>query len=123
MRKNVLKNLIVYIMIGVGLVLSSCSVGEKQEKPNIIFIMSDDHTSQAVGAYGDRFASLDPTPSIDRLADEGMLFRNVFCTNSICTPSRATIMTGQHSHSNGVLDLAGVLPPERHYLPQEMSKA
>jgi uncharacterized sulfatase len=85
--------------------------------------MSDDHTAQAIGAYGDRFAVFDPTPNIDRLADEGMLFKNVFCTNSICTPSRATIMTGQYSHTNGVLDLEGVLPAERHYMPQEIRKA
>jgi len=89
------------------------------ERPNIIFIMSDDHTSQAVGAYGKRFAKLNPTPTIDRLAKEGMLFENVFCANSICTPSRATIMTGQHSHVNGVLDLDGSLPQDRHYLAIE----
>jgi len=62
----------------------------KQDRPNIIFIMSDDHCARAIGAYGSRLASLDPTPNIDKLAEEGMLFTNVFCTNSICTPSRAT---------------------------------
>ena len=66
-----------------------------QDKPNILYIMSDDHTSQAFGVYGSRLAKLNPTPTIDRLAHEGMLFTNAFCTNSICTPSRATIMTGQ----------------------------
>ncbi|MFB9295974.1 sulfatase family protein [Persicitalea jodogahamensis] len=91
-------------------------------RPNIIYIMSDDHTSQAIGAYGERLASLNPTPNIDKLAKEGMLFENAFCTNSICTPSRANIITGQYSQTNGVLDLDGNLPPERQYLPAEMKK-
>ncbi len=93
------------------------------DRPNILFIMSDDHTSQAIGAYGGRLAALNPTPTIDRLAREGMRFDRVFCNNSICTPSRASILTGQYSQRNGVLDLDGVLPPERHYLPIEMKKA
>src|SRR4051812_8438531 len=68
-------------------------------RPNIIFIMSDDHAAHAISAYGSR---VNQTPNIDRLAREGMLLRNVFATNSICTPSRATILTGQYSHLNGV---------------------
>ena len=91
--------------------------------PNILFIMSDDHTTQAIGAYGSRLASLNPTPVIDRLARDGMRFDRVFCHNSICTPSRASIMTGQYSQTNGVLDLDGRLPPERQYLAIEMNKA
>jgi arylsulfatase A-like enzyme len=76
------------------------------DRPNILFIMSDDHCARAVGAYGLRLAKLDPTPNLDRLARDGMLFENVFCTNSICTPSRASILTGQywmhmaHGHNN-----------------------
>ena len=93
-----------------------------QQKPNIIYIMSDDHTSQAFGVYGSRLASLNPTPTIDRLAHEGILFENAFCTNSICTPSRATIMTGQYSQANGVLDLGGSLIQENQYLAHEMKK-
>ncbi len=93
------------------------------DRPNILYIMSDDHTSQAIGAYGSRLAKLNPTPTIDKLAAEGMRFDRVFCTNSICTPSRATILTGQYSQTNGVTDLNGVLPPERQYLPQEMKQA
>src|SRR6476661_8383440 len=68
-------------------------------RPNIIFIMSDDHAAHAISAYGSR---VNQTPNIDRLAREGMLLRNVFVTNSICTPSRAAILTGQYSHLNGV---------------------
>ena len=67
--------------------------------PNIVFIMSDDHAAQAIGAYGSR---LNQTPNIDRIAKEGMRFDNCFVTNSICTPSRATILTGKYSHMNGV---------------------
>jgi arylsulfatase A-like enzyme len=69
------------------------------DRPNIVFIMSDDHAAHAIGAYGSR---VNQTPHIDRLAREGMLLRNVFVTNSICTPSRAAILTGQYSHLNGV---------------------
>ena len=69
------------------------------DRPNIIFIMSDDHAAHAIGAYGSR---VNQTPQIDRLAREGALLTNVFVTNSICTPSRAAILTGQYSHLNGV---------------------
>ena len=93
------------------------------ERPNILFIMSDDHTTQAIGAYGSRLAIMNPTPTLDQFAREGMRFDRVFCTNSICTPSRATILTGQYSQRNGVTDLNGKLPPERQYLPIEMRKA
>ena len=93
------------------------------ERPNIIFIMSDDHAAHAIGAYGGRLAKLNPTPVIDTLARDGVLLENAFCTNSICTPSRACIMTGQYSIVNGVLDLGGSLAPENQYLAIEMRKA
>jgi len=67
--------------------------------PNIIFIMTDDHAAQAISCYGSK---LNKTPNIDRIAEEGMRFNNCFCTNSICAPSRAVILTGKHSHLNGV---------------------
>ncbi|MCK4872928.1 MAG: sulfatase [Phycisphaerales bacterium] len=67
--------------------------------PNIIFIMTDDHCVQAMSCYGSR---INTTPHIDRLAREGMRFENCFCTNAICAPSRAVILTGKHSHINGV---------------------
>lgn len=69
------------------------------DRPNILFIMSDDHASHAISAYGSK---INKTPNIDRLAKEGMLFKNCFCVNSICTPSRACILTGKYSHKNGV---------------------
>jgi arylsulfatase A-like enzyme len=68
-------------------------------RPNILFVMADDHAAHAIGAYG---STLVPTPNIDRLAREGALLANCFATNSICTPSRATILTGKYSHQNGV---------------------
>ena len=67
--------------------------------PNIIFIMSDDHAAHAISSYGSRLIQ---TPHIDRLAKEGMRFENCFVTNSICTPSRAAILTGKYAHLNGV---------------------
>ena len=72
-------------------------------RPNILFIFTDDHAPHAIGAYGGRLREVDPTPQIDRLAAQGMLFRNSFCTNSICGPSRAVILTGKHSHRNGFM--------------------
>ena len=95
----------------------------KALRPNILYIMSDDHCARAMGIYGRRLAKLNPTPNLDKLARNGMVFDNVFCTNSICTPSRATILTGQYSHRNGVYDLYDSLPGEKNYLPREMKKA
>ena len=102
---------------------SKTEVSQKNERPNIVFIMSDDHTTQAIGAYGSYLAELNPTPQIDALAKNGMRFDRVFCNNSICTPSRASIITGQYSQTNGVLDLDGNIAPEQQFLPTEMSKA
>ena len=72
---------------------------QRPGRPNIIFIMTDDHAAHAIGAYGSR---INKTPHLDRLAREGALLTSVFATNSICTPSRAAILTGQYSHLNGV---------------------
>jgi arylsulfatase A-like enzyme len=94
-----------------------------ENRPNILFIMSDDHTSQSIGVYGSRLAKLNPTPTIDALAKEGVIMKNAFCTNAICTPSRACIMTGQYSNVNGVHDLGGTLAGDKQYLAIEMKKA
>ncbi len=94
-----------------------------QKRPNILYIMSDDHAAHAVASYGGRLAKVTPTANIDRLATEGMLMENVFCTNSICVPSRATILTGQYSQTNGLLTLSGGLKPEKQYLPRLMKQA
>ena len=83
--------------------ITGCETQIKEEvrRPNIIFIMSDDHAYQAISAYDDRLIQ---TPNIDRIAKMGMLFTNASVTNSICAPSRATILTGKHSHINGKID-------------------
>jgi len=85
------------------LVLISCSEKKKEatKRPNILFIMSDDHAYQAISAYSDKLIE---TPNIDRIADEGLLFTNACVSNSICAPSRATILTGKHTHLNGKID-------------------
>src|SRR3977135_393756 len=69
------------------------------ESPNILFIMADDHAAHAISAYGSK---INKTPNLDRLGKEGMRFLNCFAVNSICTPSRACILTGKYSHINGV---------------------
>ncbi len=73
----------------------------RSSPPNILFVFTDDHASHAISAYG---SVINTTPNIDRLAREGMLFQNCFVGNSICAPARATILTGKHSHLNGVID-------------------
>jgi len=72
-----------------------------QQRPNIIYIMSDDHDADAISAYNKKLIS---TPNIDRIANEGILFTRCFVGNSICSPARATLLTGQHSHKNGIKD-------------------
>ena len=83
-------------------ILAGCGTEpEPASLPNIIFIMSDDHAWQAVSAYNERLQYVAPTPNIDRIAQEGMRFDRCLVTNSICGPSRATILTGKYSHLNG----------------------
>ncbi|MBJ2174670.1 sulfatase [Aureibaculum sp. A20] len=97
------------IVIFLPLFLLSCNNKQKNNKeqlekptrPNIIFIMADDHAEQAISAYGHPISKLAPTPNIDRIAEAGVRFNNNFNTNSICGPSRAVILTGKHSHING----------------------
>ena len=76
----------------------------EKKRPNIVFFFTDDHAPHAIGAYNGWLKSVNPTPEIDKLADDGMLFENSFCTNSICGPSRAVIMSGKHSHKNGFMN-------------------
>jgi arylsulfatase A-like enzyme len=98
---------LIYLML-VSLFFPGCKEKAVEEappkRPNIVFIMSDDHAYQAISAYGGPLASLAPTPNIDRLAQQGMRFNNCLVTNSICGPSRATILTGKYSHMNGFVD-------------------
>lgn len=98
-----LKNLtyVPHFLLVVLALVSHGSAAAESERPNILFVFTDDHASHAISAYGSK---INQTPNIDRLAREGMLFENCFCTNSICAPSRAVILTGKHSHINGVID-------------------
>lgn len=90
-------------------------------QPNIIYIMADDLTTQAISAYGGIYRDIAPTPNMDRLAAEGMLFQQVMCTNAICGPSRAAILTGSYSHVNGYYknESGGQFDAERWTFPRE----
>ncbi len=77
------------------------SLCAEDKRPNIVFVFSDDHATQAISAYGGMLANIAPTPNLDRIAEEGMRFTRCVVTNSICGPSRATILTGKYSHKNG----------------------
>ncbi|MBS2212399.1 sulfatase [Carboxylicivirga mesophila] len=96
-----MKNTINQLLAAVVILLAFACSPVKTERPNIVFIISDDHAEQAISAYGH---GLNQTPNIDRLAKEGVLFTNATVTNSICAPSRAVILTGKHSHKNGLIN-------------------
>src|SRR5262245_41189827 len=89
------------LLLPAGLGRTARAAAYTPAPPNILFIFSDDHALQTIGAYGSK---INKTPNIDRLAKGGMLFRHCLVTNSICAPSRAVILTGKHSHVNGVID-------------------
>jgi len=91
-----------------------------RSRPNILFIMTDDHASHAMSCYGSR---VNETPNLDRIAQEGMRFDNCFCTNSICTPSRATILTGTYSHVNGATTLATPMDGRQLTFPKLLQRA
>ena len=101
----------------------SCQQSPKKEvakRPNIVFIMSDDHAYQAISAYDDKLIQ---TPNIDRIAKEGMLFTNASVTNSICAPSRAVILTGKHAHINGKIDNISPFDTTNVTFPRLLQKA
>ncbi len=108
------------LLISLTLLLSTCQPKPiEPTRPNILFIMSDDHAYQAISAYND---ALLPTPNIDRLAREGMLFWNASVTNSICAPSRATILTGKHTHIHGKKDNISPFDTSQVTFPQLLRK-
>ncbi|MFV8226143.1 sulfatase [Christiangramia aquimixticola] len=100
---------------------------EKEEdsntKPNIVYIMTDDHAAQAISAYGHPVSQVAPTPNIDRIATNGAKFLNNFCTNSICGPSRAVILTGKFSHLNGFRMNGETFDGSQPTLPKYLKKA
>lgn len=87
------------ILFAVAMVAFGASAAQR---PNILFMLSDDHAVQSIGCFGTIFDKYDPTPNLDKLASEGVAFANAFVNNSICAPSRAAILTGKYSHNNGV---------------------
>ncbi len=97
--------------------------GIAAERPNIVFIFTDDHAPHAIGAYDGIYKPLNPTPNIDKLARQGMLFQNSFCTNSICGPSRAVIQTGKHSHLNGFMQNGNRFDGSQQTFPKLLQKS
>jgi len=102
------------------LLLSPATLVAADSRPNILFIFTDDHASHALGCYGSK---INKTPNLDRIAAEGVLFRNCFCTNSICGPSRAVILTGKHSHLNGFVRNGNTFNGSQQTFPKLMRKA
>tara|TARA_R110002049_G_scaffold292252_3_gene476661 strand:- start:8187 stop:9824 length:1638 start_codon:yes stop_codon:yes gene_type:complete len=125
LKKTKIKSLVALSIL--ILVFASCK-NHKEEKlqkkpvqrPNILFIMSDDHAYQAISAYSDKLIK---TPNIDRIANEGILFTNACVTNSICAPSRATILTGKHTHIHGKIDNRTPFDTTQVTFPQLFQKA
>lgn len=104
----------------VNVALNFACIAQNAKRPNIVFIMSDDHAYQAISAYDH---TLIETPNIDRIAKKGMLFTNACVTNSICAPSRATILTGKHSHKNGKVDNVSAFDTNNVTFPQLLQNA
>jgi len=101
LEKNRLNIVAAALVFLASVSITGCQAEDKISiKPNIVFVFTDDHASHAISAYG---SNIIETPNMDRLANEGILFRNAFVTNSICAPSRAVLLTGKHSHINGQL--------------------
>ena len=107
--------------------ITSCNSDKRisLKKPNIIYIMADDLTTQAISAYGGIYKDIAPTPNIDKVAKEGMLFQDVLVTNSICGPSRAAILTGNYSNLNGYYknESGGKFDDSKWTFPQEFQKS
>ncbi|MDL2256149.1 sulfatase [Parabacteroides sp. OttesenSCG-928-G06] len=111
-------------LAGIPLAFNAQTTAEKTtaERPNILFILSDDHTSQSWGIYGGVLSRYVKNENIRRLAEEGCVLQNCFCTNSISVPSRASIMTGAYSHQNGVYTLDDALYPEADNIAKQLQQ-
>ena len=102
--------------------LVSLNVSAKDKRPNILFVFSDDHATHAIGAYNGWLKAVNPTPEIDKLAKDGMVFEKSFCSNSICGPSRAVIMSGKHSHKNGFMNNGNSFDWNQQIFPKLLQK-
>jgi N-acetylglucosamine-6-sulfatase len=103
-----------------GLAALAAESAPSATRPNILFIFSDDHACNAIGAYGSR---INKTPNIDRIALEGAVFLNNTCCNSICAPSRAAVLTGKHSHANGQMTNAETFDGSQPTFPKLLQQA
>jgi len=122
-------NLLLTLLVAASLCIncnlnSDYKANVSSQKPNIIYIMADDLTTQAISAYGGIYKDIAPTPNIDQVAKQGMLFQDVLVTNSICGPSRAGILTGNYSHLNGYYknESGGKFDATQWTFPQEFQK-
>ena len=122
---NSINKLSILLLILTSLSGFSQKKSESTKSPNIVFIFSDDHATNAISAYGGIFKELAPTPNIDRIANEGALLENALCTNAICGPSRAAILTGKYSHVNGYYKnyKGGVFNNKQWTYPQALKDA
>ena len=107
------------ILVASTLIFSSLLLSQPQ-RPNILFIMTDDHAFQAISSYG---SCINQTPNLDRIANEGMRFNRSFCTNSICAPSRAVLLTGKYSHVNGQIDNIVTFDGSQETFPKLLQRA
>ena len=114
-----MKRFITLFMLLAGLLTAAHA---KSERPNILFVFTDDHAPHAIGAYNGWLKSVNPTPVIDKLAREGMLFEKSFCSNSICGPSRAVILSGKHSHKNGFMNNGNSFDWNQQIFPKILRK-
>ncbi|NLH41472.1 MAG: sulfatase [Planctomycetes bacterium] len=120
-RREFLRNL--GMAAGLSMLPGPASRGQTataKDRPNILFIMTDDHASHAMSCYGSK---VNQTPNLDRIAKEGMRFTNSFCTNSICAPCRAVILTGKYSHLNGLIDNSVTFDGSQQTFPKLLQKA
>ena len=99
--------------------LALTSIGFSK-RPNVVFILTDDQRSDALGCMGHPHLK---TPHIDRLAEEGLLFKNHFCTTSLCSPSRASILGGLYAHSHGVVNNFTDYPRDLPTFPRQLQSA
>ena len=122
---NLLFKLFISLIVLTSIGVENNFKPNSQNRPNIIFILSDDHTTNAISAYGGIYKDIAPAPNIDRIANEGAILKNTFATNSICGPSRASILTGTYSHVNGYYKnyKGGVFDNTQWTFPQELQKS
>ena len=108
------------LLILISIFFGSDGFSQQASRPNIVIILSDDHAVQTIGAYGSKYGA---TPNLDRLAKEGALFNRAFVANSICGPSRAVLLTGKYSHSNGMRDNHDTFDASQDVFPARLKQA